>query len=122
MRHALLILLLPMAMLLSGCCEWWSVVDSSQESSYDEVRVENQTDQTVIIRWATGSSTKDFRESIDAGSHKDIHLRRGSDIKADYNHLIHYYDVESGAGSCPCERTVIIQADDFVPATPFANG
>lgn len=119
MRHELVVLLLPCLLLLSGCC--WDC-EHEPESPYDHVRVENHTFQVVYIRWNTGLSGKDHYESVSNGGYLNIKLRRGSSIKADYNHIIHYYQVDAGSGSEPKNRTLIMEADDFVPPTPVANG
>jgi hypothetical protein len=122
MRHTLSILLIPWCLLLSGCCAWWDCPDELEESVYDHVRVENHTDQPVSIRWSTGTGISDLRETVSSGGYKNIYLRRHSSIKADYNHIIHYFEVEAGSGPKPKQRTLILEADDFVPATPVANG
>lgn len=119
MRHALLIVMLPMILLLSGCC--WDCSDE-EEAIYDYVRVENHTFVVVYIRWNTGLNGKDLYEPVSSGGYLNIKLSRGSSIKADYNHVIHYYRVDAGSGSDPKNRTVIMEADDFVPTMPVANG
>lgn len=140
MRHALLILMLPMTLLLSGCCVWW---DGDEEEPYHEVRMKNNTDQTVTInytavvdvQWYTDADgddyyTYDYQDravGIPAGKHKDIRVPRESEveIKAIYNGIEHRFEKDADSW-CPCDLTIPMDIDDFIPAVPppmpVANG
>ena len=136
MRHALLILLIPLTLLLSGCC-WWG--DDSAEPPYHDVRMNNHSDRIVTIRytavvnvwWSTdadGNDTYSYDYSdrstdIPGGGHQDIRVPRdGSvEIKAESNHVIHWFR-KSADSWCSCDLTIDMQAEDFVPVMPVANG
>ncbi|HEX3134978.1 MAG TPA: hypothetical protein VHX44_15535 [Planctomycetota bacterium] len=136
MRHALLILLIPLTLLLSGCCVWW---DDDEEEPYHEVRVKNHTDQTVTIHytavvhvtWHTDEDGnhayeydhKDKSVDIPAGKHKDILVPREAtvDIKGYYYGIEHHF-TKSADSLCPCDLSITMDIDDFVPPTPAANG
>ena len=135
MRHALIILMLPITLLLSGCC-WWS---DDEQRPYHEVRMENRTDQTVSIRYTAvthvfrstddeGNDTYSYQYAdrkidLGAGTHSDLQvpLRSEVEIKADYNHIIHWFRKDADGG-CPEALTITMEIDDFVPAMPAANG
>ncbi len=125
MRHALLILMLPLTLLLSGCC--W---DDDLEPDYHDLRLNNHTDQPISVRYTGVTSWGDDQTShverkvtIDAGEAKDIQVARDSKVKlkADYNHIIHWFTIDAD-GSCSCDLTLDMRAEDFVPAMPVANG
>ena len=126
MRHALLILLLPMTLLLSGCC-WWA---DDLEPNYHDLRVNNHTDQPISVRytgvtsWDDDQTTRvDRKVTVSAGSFTNIQVAREYEveIKADYNHIIHWFTINAD-GYCSCDLTLDMRAEDFVPAMPVANG
>lgn len=123
-----LVLLLPLLLLMTGCCVdsddtyaddcecgWSDCEEDEPEPSH--VRINNLTDQAVIVRYVSAGGV-DYRTTIAVGGHLDYKAWPHNDaIKADYNHIIHWYDIpDQGA------VTIDIEADDFVPATPVANG
>jgi hypothetical protein len=126
MRHALLILLIPMTLLLSGCCSW----DEDSEPDYHELRVNNHTDLPISVRytgvmhWGDDQATDvDRKVTVSAGGYKNIDVARDSEveIKADYNHIIHWFSVDADS-YCSCDLTIDMQIEDFVPAMPVSNG
>ena len=136
MRRALPLVLLPLTLLLSGCCVWW---DDDEEVPYHEVRVHNHTDRTVTIRYTAvihvfsdtdddGDTTYTHRTAkrssdIPASGHQDIRVERTTliTIKADYEHLIHEFTADADS-LCPCDVMIDMRIEDFVPSVAPANG
>ena len=121
MRHALLILMLPTTLLLSGCC-WWN---DDLEPDYHDLRVNNHTDQPISVRYTgvTSWGDVDRKVTVSAGGYQNIQVAREYEveIKADYNHIIHWFTIDAD-GYCSCDLTVDMRVEDFVPAMPAANG
>jgi hypothetical protein len=126
MRHALLILMVPLSLLLSGCC-WW---DEESEPDYHDLRVKNHTDLPITVRytgvmhWSQDETTHvDRTVTVSAGGYKNIEVARESEvkIKADYNHIIHWFSVDADA-YCSCDLSIDMHIDDFVPPIPVSNG
>ena len=107
--------LVPLVFLLSGCCScdlFW--VDESPPTA---VRVNNRTDLPIIIRYVSAGGV-DYRVTIPVGGHRTFDAWPGDEaIKADYDHLIRWYDIDDD-----CEDTIDIRAEHFAPAMPRANG
>ena len=130
MRHALLVLMFPTTLMLSGCC-WW---DEEYEPDYHELRVNNHTDLPISVRytgvmdWGDDEITYvDRKVTVSAGGYKNLEVARESEveIKADYEHIIHWFSIDADA-YCSCDLTIDMDIDDFIPATPppmpVANG
>lgn len=119
MRTAVLI---PLFLFTYGCD--WEVTTTSDGFTIGpdkrhpaDIRVNNRTDQPVIIRYL-GASGVDHRVSIPVGGHRSFEAwPRNDAIKADYRHVIHWYDIPD-----ECDVVIDVQAEDFVPASPVANG
>jgi hypothetical protein len=80
-----------------------------------QVRVINHTDQTITVRYVTPHGA-DNLSRIAPGGHLDF-PSTGGEVKADYNHIIHYYSI----GDDPSVR-IHVYAADFIPPLPFADG
>lgn len=116
------VLMISAAILMSGCD--WQITTTSdglaiepEEHHPTDVRVNNRTDQPVIIRYVSAGGI-DYRVTIPIGGRRTFEAwPRRDAIKADYRHIIHWYDIPD-----ECDVVIDLHADDFVPATPVANG
>ena len=139
MRHARLALLAPLALTLSGCCDWWG----DSEPPYHDLRVNNRTDQTVTVRYDAVVDVTEHTDAdgdlfytydvegrttrIEAGKHKSLRVPRDSEIQiqATYNNLVHQF-VEDASAWCSCAVTISMDTEDFYPPLPppmpVANG
>ncbi|HEX3134979.1 MAG TPA: hypothetical protein VHX44_15540 [Planctomycetota bacterium] len=123
--------LIGLSLLLGGCCWWDGCSDPcADDPPYHMLHVNNQTDQTVSVRYTaavdTGSDVPilvDERIDIRSGHTEDLRVPRDSsvEIKADYNHVIHYFHA-TGDSQCSCSLTIVMHPEDFVPPMPVANG
>ena len=135
MRHARLALLLPLTLVLSGCC-WWS---DDEEPPYHDLRVKNRTDQSVQISYTAVVGVWEYTDDagntaynysydkktswVSAGKNKDIRVPRDSSVhfKATYNNIVHEFSEKADAW-CSCDLSITMDIEDFVPPMPVANG